>query len=758
MRSETWARRVGVLALALAALPAPLLATTANDLCMPTANPCVVSTTVAVTDDSIIDVGARELRIANGGALNVGGGTMTLQAATLTISAGGFVRALGTGSTPGGAIAIQVGDLTVTGGLEANGAPGGSIAIAATGAVAATGPISARSLAREDLAGNIDIVAATATLGGQISLLGGFDAVGGDLSIDTTGDLNITGELIADGGDGGGIDIRVGRPTSGANLVIGGTAELRADNTTVGGFAGAIDILIEGDGINNGSTTIDGQLSANGVPGSLELGGGSGGCVEVQATGEVLIMRSARLSADGGAPDGDGGEIDITSLNGPVTLEGTATASVGGEQSNGGAVTIDARGNSTISGSILATAGDGGGGEVAVSSTAASVIVSRTATIDVSSMVAGLGGGICLESGVGEGTHTLTIEGRLSADGGSGGGAGGGIDLVGGDSVRIGPTAILRAAGAAGGGGGGGGTVSVRADPGIALIEGPITATGGSPSGAGGVVAIDAVGRINVPADVDTEGFGPGGQIGIATDTGPVDIFGDLTAGSRNATGGSIEVTAQSDVRLAGEMVTDGSAAPGGRIEIVGCAVTLCGLDSPACPAGGDGVMSSLGPSGINRITGRDSSAVLGTMRANNNTGRNELVYDGQASREPLVLGDVRPAASLLVDPSVLPCPFCGNRSIEPPETCDDGNQLDGDGCSSSCQTEDVVPGDANGDRVVSADDIGYTIQEIFDGDGDSVSMVSGGGFPGAPGADSNGDDVVSAADLSATIELVVAQ
>jgi hypothetical protein len=70
----------------------------------------------------------------------------------------------------------------------------------------------------------------------------------------------------------------------------------------------------------------------------------------------------------------------------------------------------------------------------------------------------------------------------------------------------------------------------------------------------------------------------------------------------------------------------------------------------------------------------------------------------------------------------------------------------DGDGCSSTCQTEATTPGDANGDGVVSEDDIGFAIEEIFDGDGDSVSMVSGGSFPGAPGVDGNGDQFVTAA------------
>jgi cysteine-rich repeat protein len=746
-----------VLALAFLALPARLLATTANDLCMPTANPCVVSLPVTVTNGSTIDVGTRELRVASGGRLDVGAGSMTLRAATLSINNSGFVTALGTPSGAGGTIDVQVVDLTVSGTLDAAGAPGGTLSIVATGHVAATGQIGARALARDQLAGNIDIAAATADLGGQISLLGGTEAIGGDLSIDTTGNLNITGSITAVGGDGGGIDIRVGRPTNGANLTIGSTAALRCDNATPGGFAGAIDILVDGDGITTGIATIDGQLSAVGVLGSIELGGGSGGCIEVQAAGDVRITRAAaELNADGGPPDGDGGEIDITSLNGVVVLQGTARASVEGEQSNGGAVTIEARNDATIGGSIVCTAGDGGGGDVSIASTAASVAIGGSATIDVSSTIGGAGGGIDVESGVGTGPHTITVEGRLSADGGSSGGAGGGIDLTGGDSVRIAPTAIVRAAG--GGGGGGGGTLSVRVDPGIALIEGEMTATGSSPNGAGGVIAIDAVGRVNIADAMDARGGGVGGQIGIATDTGPVDIVGDLTASSSGASGGSIEVTAQGNVRLSSRMITDGNATPGGRIEVVGCEVTLCGLDSPTCPTGGVGVMSSLGPTGVNRITGRDSLGVFGTMRANQGSGRNELVYDGDADHLPLVLGEVTPMEDIIIDASVLPCPACGNRIIEPPETCDDGNQDDGDGCSATCQVEDVVPGDANGDGVLSADDIRYAIEEIFDGDGDSVTMVSGGSFPGTPGVDSNADNLVSAADLSATIALLVAQ
>ena len=33
-------------------------------------------------------------------------------------------------------------------------------------------------------------------------------------------------------------------------------------------------------------------------------------------------------------------------------------------------------------------------------------------------------------------------------------------------------------------------------------------------------------------------------------------------------------------------------------------------------------------------------------------------------------------------------CSFCGDRVIQPPETCDDGNNINEDGCSSTCQLE----------------------------------------------------------------------
>src|SRR5215831_8921445 len=65
MRTRTWSPRSGVIVLALVVLPARLLATTANDLCAASADPCTVSSDVTVDTGSMLDLGARELHVAS---------------------------------------------------------------------------------------------------------------------------------------------------------------------------------------------------------------------------------------------------------------------------------------------------------------------------------------------------------------------------------------------------------------------------------------------------------------------------------------------------------------------------------------------------------------------------------------------------------------------------------------------------------------------------------------------------------------------
>ncbi|MBX3025636.1 hypothetical protein KF840_12085 [bacterium] len=762
MRAETLGRSGALGALLLLMLSTPLWATTANDLCAPNADPCVVSTAVPVTANSVIDVGARELRINAGGALDVGSATMTIRAGRLTVNSSGFIRASGTTAVSGGTLVIDVsGPVAVSGSLDARGSPGGTITLTSgadvtIGGNTTTPGITARSLSLAQVGGTVSVTAASVNLTGAISVLGGSDGLGGDVTITTTGPTTISGAIDSTGGDGGTIDIDAGVAPGAGDVVITSSAVLKVDATVAGGFGGTLDVTALGDGVASGHVSVEGVLTATGKTGGTDTGGGAGGCVTITADGNVTnSLPAASINAAGGGPDGDGGEIEITAKHGTVVLNGALDSGSAGVESSGGSTTITGSRDVTINGALTSVAGDGGGGEVDLSSDTGSVTVTRTASIKVDGSSSGAGGAISIESGA-DGTlpHAVVVEGTLTALGGSSGGGGGTIELDGGDAVRVALTATLNANGALGSGAGG--TISVAVDSGPALIDGRMSAAGGSPAGKGGMVSVDAGQRILLTGVTDARGLGAGagGQVGLSS-TGLIDVRGNISTSSSSGGGGKIQIVSDGDVTIAASLVADGGALPAASVDIVGCAVTVCGLDSPACPSGGTGILSSLGPEGRNRITGRDATVVLGTMRANASTGQNILLHNGDPASEPLVLGTVTPRAVVTVSDEVLPCPACGNMSIEPPETCDDGNELDGDGCSATCQVETPIRGDANGDYAVTPADREFLVSEIFDGDGDAVGMVSGGTFPGSVGADANADGVITAADLVAITRLL---
>src|SRR5262245_8653582 len=51
----------------------------------------------------------------------------------------------------------------------------------------------------------------------------------------------------------------------------------------------------------------------------------------------------------------------------------------------------------------------------------------------------------------------------------------------------------------------------------------------------------------------------------------------------------------------------------------------------------------------------------------------------------------------------------CGNGTIDPNETCDDRNTVDGDGCSSTCQTEATPRLDVTVDKTTLATELATT-------------------------------------------------
>lgn len=85
----------------------------------------------------------------------------------------------------------------------------------------------------------------------------------------------------------------------------------------------------------------------------------------------------------------------------------------------------------------------------------------------------------------------------------------------------------------------------------------------------------------------------------------------------------------------------------------------------------------------------------------------------------------------------------CGNGRIECGESCDDGDAIGGDGCSSTCVSE---CGDANGDGRVDASDAR------------SIQRCVTGQSPCPASCDANGDGACTTADARAVLRVAVGQ
>jgi cysteine-rich repeat protein len=750
---ERLTRLLGALVWVVLCAPGRAAATTANDLCAPAANPCVVSSAVTITAGSVIDVGARELRVTSNGNMNVGDGTMMILAGFLNVETGGQIRARGSASLAGGSIAVRAGRATIAGTADVSGTPGGSITFDLDGAAEVAGQIRASSLSRDESGGTIRIDAASAVVSGSLVATGGTeDALGGDVEVNTDGDLRLTGSIDVSGPDGGSVVLEAGALGGAGNLVLAPTVSINADGENQGGFGGTVDLTAVGDGTSTGLLTLEGDVTADGATAGEEVGGGSGGCINLSATGRISGRdKGSNLGVKGGGPDGDGGEIEIVSDRGGYDAVSVLDVSADGSGGGAGAVSIDTALDAELAGDVVATAGDGG--DISVSSAQAGVLVPEGVTLDASGRSGGTGGGICLESApVDRGNPAaVVVLGELVAVGGNGA-EGGVIELVGLDSVRVADVGEVTADGGIGGGFGGTIVVEVRTGP--ALIAGALSVRGNQREG--GIISVEGR-RINLSGSADVRGSGAidngaDSMIGLRA-SGAIDITGAVNASSTPGSGGLIEIESEGRASISGTVTSDGGASPGGQVMITACDVLVCGLNSPECPAGATGVIRTNGPGGTNRLVGRESIAILGSMTTAQ-SGRNLFVVR-LAGQNPVVLGTVTPAGVKSVDSSLEACVVCGNNVTEPPETCDDGNTEDGDGCSAFCEVETAPPGDVNGDSTIDEEDIRFLIAEIFDGDGDSVSTVSGGAFQGTPGADSNGDRRIDGADLPGLLQIL---
>ncbi len=544
-------------------------ATTADEICPPTADPCQVVDKITVTNLSVLDFGTRTVIVRKGGRLDVGAGEMTILAGKLTIDSGGGLRA-----QPRGTIKVIVdgqglndGAVLVNGKILVDGSVGnfaGTVDLRVAGNVEFRGnsEINATGRGADTDGGTVsiqsggDIVLDGSSIAPTIQARSGDDSAGGTISLVAAGKIDVMEKVTADGGvlDGGDISIE-------AKGDISITKQVTADGSNGFGFGGTIDI------ISNGNVTVAAKVTVDGAPGTIENGSGDGGEITIFADRDLLI--NGQLLSQGGA-DGDGGDIDVQAL-GDIVVSQLVSADGRGSEAAGGSVALDGR--------------------------------------------------------------DVTISEKVSADGGRGGG--GFIDVFSFDDI------IIQASVTSNGGGGG-------------TFE----------SGDGGELLLGAGDDILVSANMKARGSGMDGFGGLIDATA-----GELSAGGTfRQLSGIIEASGNS-----------GGGGFGGSVDILGCVIEQS-----------DGaVMEVTGASGTVRLASREQMTIGGAISADSSI---TLVYRTGSTPPTLLptalLNPFAPATDVVASSFITGCPACGNGIVEVPEECDDGGQIQGDGCGENCRFE----------------------------------------------------------------------
>lgn len=334
------------------------------------------------------------------------------------------------------------------------------------------------------------------TADGQIRAKGSNTELGGNVTIDCSGDIQldgakIGGAFVMDGLDGGNLTL------ISDNGSVTGSGRVNLDGMTVDGFGGFLDV-------NAGqNVSFTDRLQATG--GTF----GAGGDFTIITGGTIDL---ADVVLDGG--DFDGGSLDLRS--GGTTTLGDVDADGGGESGFGGPISIQ-----TTTGDIVV----------------AGTVVARGA---VNAFFGGDGGTMDLIAGVAGDRRDVSVTGSITLDGRGSFNLGGSLTIVGRD-VSL-PGAIdVRGAGTSDGG-----NVAITADGGIDVLA-QIDASGNGDFG--GIVELAAVEPIAIQAPILVDSGGldsDAGDIVVKSDTA-VTVSDALSANGPNlieAGGGSIQVSA----------------------------------------------------------------------------------------------------------------------------------------------------------------------------------------------------------------------
>jgi cysteine-rich repeat protein len=307
---------------------APAVATTADQVC--TGDPCVLSGTVTVTPGSVLDFQTRAFRMTRSGTLVLGDGdTLTIHARTMTMEPGAIIRGPLFPSVGSTIIIATDEDVLIQRSaasrarIDVHGqGRGGAITIDATRNVDLAGDLRADGTQAEAVGGTVDVAAVgTITMTGEINVSGGIgvDGSGGAAKLEAGGAL-VAGVIDASSGSGdGSVDL-----ISGATLTA--TGQLSVVGNAAGGGGGDVTL----DAVGN--VVVSARIAAQGGVGSV-ADDGLGGDVSISSDGSVRV--NERIEAFGGGPGGEAGFVSVTAgtdltITQPLSVHGPGAIAGGG--------------------------------------------------------------------------------------------------------------------------------------------------------------------------------------------------------------------------------------------------------------------------------------------------------------------------------------------------------------------------------------------------------------------------------------------
>jgi len=623
------------------------------------------------------------------------------------------------GTDLAGDITIETeGNATIEGLLDAFGVSGfataGSILVNARGNIATSRAVTVTNPTGSFSPGAVELVAGgDITIGGTISVAGGD---GGDVVIDGGGNVTINAEITArgtgDAGSGGSIDIIAGR-----GVVVNGN--LRASGTSgsgnTGGSAGTITVEAQYGDI---SITGTANITANG-----STPDGDGDEVSLTASGSIILGQGRQVTANtlgyfsaGGVLAVDAGVDVIMVGNGTFDAAGGYD---GGEMLISAGRNIEIRGNTAIS--VAASSYGGFGGSVIVD---AGLRTRGTLLVDgrVNS-----GGGQCNpEDGCGAGGFQSLIGCNVnvasSANLQNRGADGGDIFVTARGLLTVNTNAVANATSTVGSTQGGPGSITWEHSSSVA----PSIAPGANVNPAATVVALaeppctvcgNGVLELGEECDdgntVGCDGCSFACEIEDCDDSNPCTVDScqnllgcriDVVPAGTPCCDGSVERScAELDDQCnfgtcnpltdacESQPVADLTPCDDGLTctDNDSCLDGTCGFESCAC-VGSDpedpceDVVVCLSGGALCRIDlDQDTSACVGTALPTAPCCGNGIVDPSEACDEGGSNSD-EPDATCRVDCRVA---RCGDGIVDPGrgEMCDDGNEDEGDGCTSGC-------------------------------------------------------------------------